>query len=124
MSASVLSFRVRPWLRRLGGLLALFLLTIAVAVLFPMPADALSGAVVFRAVTPFATLDSNNAIASGPHAMYIQVNVTNTSGTTFTNLLATFNGFTSTAVASLNTGESALRYIGTLAPGAVAKLYW
>ena len=110
--------------RRALFLLVVFLATLAGALIFPASTDALGGSASFKGVTPFATLDSNNAVASGPHAMYLQVNVTNTSGTTMTNLSATFNGFVNTAVASLGTGESTSRYLGTLAPNAVAKLYW
>ncbi len=110
--------------RRAVYLLSLFVGTLSLALMFPPNSEALSGSVTFKAVTPFASLDSNNAVASGPHAMYVQVNVTNTSGTTMTSLLATFNGFTNTAIANLGTGELSARYIGTLAPNAVVKLYW
>ena len=124
MSLKLQSIPTPSCWRRALLLLVLFLATLTGALIFPPGTDALGGSASFKAVTPFATLDSNNAVASGPHAMYLQVNVTNTSGTTMTNLSATFNGFTSTAVANLGTGELALHYIGTLAPNAVAKLYW
>src|SRR2546423_11721172 len=61
-------------------------------------ASALSpGAVAITAITPIAPLDSNDPCGTGqkavPQAMYIQVNVTNTTSGTLTGLTATFNGF-------------------------------
>jgi uncharacterized repeat protein (TIGR01451 family) len=98
------------------------------------PARAVSG-LTFTRVTPFATLDSNNSCASGPNAVYLQVNVTNTSGSTLSNLTATFNGFTNpvfggswsiTPVAQfqLDAEETATRTIPTIANGATVRLYW
>ena len=50
-------------------------------------------------MTPYAALDSNNACAAGPRAMFVQANVKNTSGATLAGLSASFGGFTSTAFA-------------------------
>src|SRR6266545_5056816 len=98
------------------------------------PARAVSG-LTFTRVTPFATLDSNNSCVDGPNAIYLQVNVTNTSGSTLSNLTATFNGFTNpvfggswsvTPVAQfqLDAEEVATRQIPTIANGATVRLYW
>jgi LPXTG-site transpeptidase (sortase) family protein len=93
------------------------------------PVNALSGVSVV-ALTPFVTLDSNNSCGSGPRAQYIQATVTNNSGGTLSNLVATINfpttagGGSYTGNWSLDSGEITTRYIGTLANGAKANLYY
>ena len=91
--------------------------------------QALSGLTI-TAITPYATLDSNSSCTDGPRSMFIQVRVTNTSGGTLNNLTATLDFATSTPGGShtgnwqLDSGESPTRYIGTLAAGASANLYY
>ncbi|MFL6194240.1 MAG: hypothetical protein ACJ75H_08720, partial [Thermoanaerobaculia bacterium] len=98
------------------------------------PAQAVSG-LTFTRVSPFATLDSNNSCTAGPNAMYMQVNVTNTSGSTLNNLTATFNGFTNpvfggswslapVAQFQLDAEEVTTRSIPTIANGATVRLYY
>jgi trimeric autotransporter adhesin len=90
----------------------------------PTTAHAVTSAQVqITAVTPFALVDSNNACTQGPTAMYVQVNVKNTSLTTLTNLSANINTFTDSKF-KLSTGELPDRFIGNLAPNATASLYW
>jgi uncharacterized repeat protein (TIGR01451 family) len=93
-------------------------------ILLPTAAHAVtSGQVQVTAITPFAAIDSNNACTEGPTAMYVQVNVKNTSSTTLTNLSANINTFTNSKF-KLKTGELPDRFIGNLAPNATASLYW
>jgi len=97
-------------------------------------AAALSGGQVsVSAVTTIAAVDSNNcAGGAGPHAMFLQVRVTNTSGGALSGLTATLNGFPASAPVppspptafTLDLGETTSRSIGTLANGASASLYW
>src|SRR5215470_7401293 len=88
----------------------------------PASVHAITG-LTFTVITPYAVLDANNCATQGPRAMYIQVDVTNNSGGTLSNLTATFDGF-SAAGFTLDTGESPTRYIGTLANGATFPLYY
>jgi trimeric autotransporter adhesin len=93
-------------------------------IFLPTPAHAVTSAQVqITAVTPFALVDSNNACTQGPTAMYVQVNVKNTSLTPLTNLSANINTFTNSKF-KLSTGELPDRFIGSLAPNATASLYW
>src|SRR6476469_5661269 len=85
------------------------------------PATAVTLSIVQTSDTAL-TLDSNSPLTAGPHAMYISYQVTNTGTTTATNLTATIAGFPAGIV--LGNGQAASQYIGTLAPGATANLYW
>jgi hypothetical protein len=99
-----------------------FALLLAVFLATAMTGFALTaGHVSITGVTSYAALDSNNACAAGPRAMFVQANVKNTSGATLAGLSASFGGFTSTAFA-LAGGETSYRYIGALAPNASAEL--
>ena len=99
----------------------------ALAVVFLMNAAATyalsAGEVSVTGITPFAALDSNSPCSAGPRAMFVQANVKNTSASTLAALSASFTGFTGAGFA-LAPGESPNRYIGTLAPGATASLFW
>lgn len=95
--------------------------------LFARPTQVMAlsaGQISFSLITPFMLQDSNNSCVQGPKAMYIQIDVTNTSGTTLTNLSANINAFAGAAGVTLDSEESPTRYIGTLAPGGVAHLYY
>jgi hypothetical protein len=104
---------------------------VALALLLPpRDAEAVSpGDVTITAVTPWAAVDSNNcAGGSGAHAMYLQVNVANATAGTLSGLSATLNGIPGSPASppspptafTLDAGESTQRFIGTLAPGAIA----
>ncbi len=67
------------------------------------------------------TLDSNNP-CTGPQATYVAFRVTNTSGTTQTNLRAGIAGFSGGI--TLAGGQAASQYVGTLAAGASRNVYW
>lgn len=60
----------------------------------------------------------------GPHAAYVAFRVTNTLGTTLTNLSATLSGFDTANGFNFSGGQTATQYIGTLAPGASTVLFW
>ncbi len=88
------------------------------------PARALTaGQVSITAITTVAVIDANFPCTQGPSAMYLQVNVTNTSGGTLSGVMAALSGFPTNGFA-LGTGETTTRTIGAMAPGAVARLYW
>ncbi len=109
----------------------LLLLVVLLAGLFgqPQPAKALAGITV-TAITPYVTLDSNDSCNAGPRAQYVQIRVTNTSGGALNNLTATINfpattpGGSYTGTWQLDAEELTTRYIGTLAAGASASLYY
>ena len=119
--------------RRQRSFSLLLILSLALGVMAGRPAgtQAVSG-LTFTAVTPFAALDSNTPCAAGPRSMYVQVNVTNNSGSTLNNLTATLNGIAvnadplnpSATLFLLDNGEVTTRYIGTLANGATFPLYY
>lgn len=67
------------------------------------------------------TLDSNQP-CTGPQATYVAFRVTNTSGTTQTNLRAGITGFAGGI--TLAGGQAASQYLGTLAAGATRNVYW
>ena len=72
-------------------------------------------------------VDSNKCPApnnEGPHAAYVSFRVTNTLGTTLTNLSATLGGFDTANGFNFAGGQAATQYIGTLAPGASTVLFW
>jgi hypothetical protein len=91
-----------------------------------------TGDVTITAITPFAAIDSNNCSAAGPHAMYVQVNVTNNTAASLSNVQAVVSGFGSSAASppspptafTLDYGESASRFVGTLSAGSTTALYW
>ena len=122
-----------PW-RAACGRTVLGVLTLVALLLSSRDAEALSPSdVTISAVTPFAAVDSNNcAGGAGPHAMYVQVNVTNASPGTLSGLSATLNGIPAAPVSppspptafTLGAGESTQRFIGTLAPGGVGTMYF
>jgi hypothetical protein len=90
------------------------------------PARALTaGQVSIAAITTVAVIDANFPCTQGLSAMYLQVNVTNTTvpPTTLSGVTAALSGFPTNGFA-LGTGETTTRTIGALAPGAVARLYW
>jgi cysteine-rich repeat protein len=90
------------------------------------------GNVTITGITPFAAVDSNNCAGSGPHAMYLQVNVTNNTAGTLTGVTGTLNSFPASAPVppdpptafTLDLGESANRTLGSLAAGATGNLYY
>src|SRR5215831_2992716 len=97
------------------------------------PAHALTaGQVSLTLITPIAVIDANAPCksatgASGPSGMYLQVDLTNTSGGTLTGVNATLVFTTPKADAygfQLGTGENPVRQIGTMANGAVDHLFW
>jgi hypothetical protein len=91
------------------------------------------GNVTITPITPYAAIDSNNCSGpEGPHAMYLQVNVTNNTAAALTNVQAVLNGFAASTASppnpppsfALDHGESASRFVGALGAGATAALYW
>ena len=91
------------------------------------------GDMTITAITPFAAVDSNTCVGGdGPHAMYIQVNVTNNTAGLLSDVSATLNGFPASAASppspptafTLDLGESTTRLVGSLGAGATAPLYW
>jgi uncharacterized repeat protein (TIGR01451 family) len=85
-----------------------------------------AGDLTFTLITPYLAQDSNDSCAAGPKAMYIQVRVANPAGGTgtLTNLTANLSAFSGSAGVTLDLGELATRYIGTLADGASFPLYF
>src|SRR4051794_17210047 len=57
------------------------------------------------------TLDSNSPATDGPHAMYVSYRITNTAGTSATNLSATISGFSGGI--TLAGSQPATQYVGT-----------
>jgi uncharacterized repeat protein (TIGR01451 family) len=112
----------RNWLRFCSTLLPLFG-SVVCSLLTSSAAHALTGGVTITSITPFAPLDSNNSCGAGPRAMYLQVDVKNTTGGTLTGLSASINSFTNSAFI-LDAGESPVRYIGSLAANQTTSLYW
>src|SRR4051812_40766291 len=114
-------------LRRFRALFSLMLVLVMLMGELPPHVFALSsGDLTFTLVTPFLSLDSNNSCSAGPNASYIEVLVTNPVGGTgsLSNLTANLSAFTGAAGVTLDTGESATRYIGTLADGASFPMYF
>lgn len=115
--------RSSRWTRAVTAGIALAVL-VTVFLMNSAPGYALTaGEVSVTGITPFAAVDSNNGCAIGPRAMFVQANVRNTTLAPLAAVSASFGGFTSTAFA-LAPGETASRYIGTLAPNATASLFW
>ena len=109
---------------------ASFLFVYALSFVFPTQSvNALTGVTV-TSITPYVTLDSNGSCTDGPRAMYMQAKVTNTSGGTLNNLVATVNFTTTTPGGSytgswaLDTGQSTTFYIGTLANNATYNVFF
>lgn len=104
----------------------LFLVVAAISFMAMTPGAAYAApGVTIGAVTPYALVDNQASTCTAdtsPHAMYLQVNITNTSGSTLMNVQATLN-FTTTGFA-LAGGQPATIYLGTLAPGAVVPVFW
>ena len=117
--------------RRFISISRILLLIVLLTGMFGRPqiANALTGITV-TAITPYVTLDSNDSCNAGPRAQYVQIRVTNTSGGALNNLTATINFPTTTPGGSytgawqLDAEEFTTRYIGTLAAGASANLYY
>jgi fimbrial isopeptide formation D2 family protein len=65
-------------------------------------------------------IDSNNCAASGPRAMYVGGVITNTGGTTVTNIVATLSGVTG----NFALGQAAAQSVGSLGAGQSAGVYW
>ncbi|MBM3128104.1 MAG: DUF11 domain-containing protein [Chloroflexi bacterium] len=106
------------------GVLCLIVAAMLYALAMPSVAHAAPG-VTIASITPYALVDNqatNCTNNTTPHAMYLQVNITNTSGSTLTNVQATL-GF-STAGFALAGGQAATIYLGTLAPGEVRPVFW
>ncbi len=110
----------------------IFVALLILSTIFFHPTDdvsALSG-ITISTITPYVTLDSNDSCDSGPDAMYQQIQVTNSSGSTLTDLTVTHSGFTQpdltgfTGTFTLDSGESTTRTIPTLANGATANVYY
>ncbi|HEX8211994.1 MAG TPA: hypothetical protein VF584_17590 [Longimicrobium sp.] len=98
------------------------LFAVAFALLaFAPGAWAAPGVSVTMVSSPRLTLDSNTP-CTGPQAAYVSFQVTNTSGTTQTNLRSTISGFAGGI--TLAGGQAAGQWIGTLAPGASRTLWW
>lgn len=98
------------------------LFAVAFALLaFAPGAWAAPGVSVTMVSSPRLTLDSNSP-CTGPQAAYVSFQVTNTSGTTQTNLRSTISGFAGGI--TLAGGQAAGQWIGTLAPGATRTLWW
>jgi len=98
------------------------LFTVAFALLALAPgAWAAPGVSVTMVSSPRLTLDSNSP-CTGPQAAYVSFQVTNTTGTTQTNLRSTISGFAGGI--ALAGGQAAGQWIGTLAPGASRTLWW
>src|SRR5215207_7175252 len=117
-------YRLPRWMH---VLLVFFLTATMLASTTPSRTFALSsGDLTFTLVTPFLAQDSNNSCVAGPKASYIEVLVTNPAGGTgaLSNLTANLSAFAGAAGATLDSGESATRYIGTLADGATFPLYF
>jgi uncharacterized repeat protein (TIGR01451 family) len=115
-------FQQRNWLRPFSTLLPVFG-AVLYSMLVPSAAHALTNGVTITSITPFAALDSNNSCGAGPRAMYLQVDVQNTTGIPLTDLSANINSFSNSAF-TLDAGESATRYIGNLGAGKTTSLYW
>lgn len=79
------------------------------------------GVSVTMVSAPDLTLDSN-APCTGPQTTYVSFRVTNTAGTTQTNLSATLGGFSGGI--TLAGGQAATQYVGYLNPGASRYVYW
>ena len=102
---------------------AVFLTTLPTPVAY---AGTISGLTI-TANTPYAPLDSNNSCGSGPTAMYIQVDITNTTGAAINNLSANISSFTTASswfTMTLAPGQAATQSIGDLGAGQAAHLYW
>lgn len=67
-------------------------------------------------------IDSNNCAASGPRAMYVGGVITNTGGTTVTNVVATISGLGSGFF--LAGGQAATQTIGAIGAGQSTGVYW
>ncbi|MFN8526368.1 MAG: hypothetical protein U0821_24985 [Chloroflexota bacterium] len=88
------------------------------------PAYALSGGdVTFTLVTPFAAIDSNQCESAGPKAMYVQINLTNNTGSQLNNLTATIN-LTDDGDYSLDATELSSKFVGSIAAGATKPVFW
>ena len=65
-------------------------------------------------------IDSNNCAGSGPRSMYVGGIITNTSGATVTNIVATISGVTG----NFALGQAAAQTIGSLGAGQSTGVYW
>jgi uncharacterized repeat protein (TIGR01451 family) len=65
-------------------------------------------------------IDSNNCAGSGPRAMYVGGIITNTGGTTVTNVVATISGVTG----NFALGQGASQSVGSLSAGQSTGVYW
>lgn len=65
-------------------------------------------------------IDSNNCAGSGPRAMYVGGLITNTGGTTVTNIVATISGVTG----NFALGQAATQSVGSLGAGQSTGVYW
>lgn len=99
-------------------------LIVGALMLYSVPVAHAAPNVTITQITPFLTQDSNNSCAAGPKAIFLQVDVKNISASPLTNLSASISSFAGTAGVTLASGESATRYIGTLAASATAHLFW
>jgi hypothetical protein len=107
----------------IGGL-GLIAAIVLFAIVAPGTVHAAPG-VTIQAITPYALVDnqaSNCTNNTTPHAMYLQVNITNTSGSTLTNVQATLSF--STSGFELAGGQAATIYLGTMSPGEVKPVFW
>lgn len=67
-------------------------------------------------------VDSNKCPSQGPTAMYVGGLITNTSGTTLTNVQARISGLNANIY--LAGGQPVTEYVGSLSPGASLPVYW
>jgi len=121
----------RIWTKAKANVLVVLSLVILSLFAAPnaIPVRALSG-LTFTLVTNRAAVDANNCPIDGPTAMIIQINVTNTSGTNFSDLtFAITAGLGPTNIADtttymFGTGETPSRYIASLPTGTTTRLYY
>ena len=107
---------------------ALFAVLAALAMLLLAPVTARAGGTrlplpltVVQVSDTALTLDSNSP-TTGPRAQYVAYRITNTSPLAVSNLSATIAGFAGGI--TLQSGQSATQYVGTLAAGASETLFW
>ncbi|GAB4147091.1 MAG: hypothetical protein OHK0017_08390 [Patescibacteria group bacterium] len=93
----------------------------------PQPAYALSpgDASITMTSNPLLVADSNSCgTTTGPNAAYVAFRITNTSGSTLTNLTATISGLNTAGGQILGNGQPATQAVGTLTNSSSRTLFW
>lgn len=101
---------------------ASFVGTVVFALIAALPVNALPSLSISMTTAPLLVLDSNSPCVQGPDAAYVGFRITNTTGSTISNLQATLTGFASGF--SLAGGQAGTQYVGSLAAGASRSVFW